>query len=736
MKRLRQPAQWAAVTVRVRPDPSTRKRYIPWFLALALVVLSVAVAGSLHPETISPRRLLEVTDLSDPVTSPDGRYVAFRAEQASIERSTYDTTWYVQALDGKSPPLRVADGGAPLRQYDTGIVLPSPAVWSPDGKWIYYRARLDGRVSVWRAATDGSGAHAVTSDLADVRDFAPSGDGRTLKYSVGATREQVIAAEESEYDRGIRIDDTVNIAAGLFRSSKLEGRPATQRFLGDWFSMGPLLAEVPDRWKTVDLATMATRDLSESELPARPLTPTDLSPDLPVAPIKNADGLRYEIAQNPGDGRIAVLMPGDKDKGLLISRHVELAMLPDKHASRPIRCMAKLCRHKRISNIQWRPGSNEILFTVTDYDKGNAQSIYGWNVTTGTVRPIVLSGGLVSGSQRYWDIPCALSSDTLVCVAAEADHPPRLEAIDVESGRRRILFAPNKGLEADILTTAPARLIRWKDEQGREFTGRLFEARGAGADHPPPLFVTFYNCYGFLRGGLGNEWPLATLAEDGISALCINAIPEYRLDTAARYDQGRAAVESVVKLLSAEGRIDRTRVGMGGLSYGSEVTLWTLAHSDVVTAASVSSISVTPTYYLFNSLRSAFRSSLWKLWQLGVPSETPKRWREISPAYQLDRIKAPILFQMPEQEYRMALDYALPLERRRQADIYVFPDEPHIKFQPKHKLAVYERNVDWFRFWLQGYEDPALDKAGQYRIWREMKAIAKRHFSTGAHDGS
>jgi dipeptidyl aminopeptidase/acylaminoacyl peptidase len=738
MKHLYLSALLVAVTTRMRPNASFRKR--PGLLVSTLtLILAVVVVGSLHAGTISPTRLLELIDLGNPVISPDGRYVAFRSEQALIERNTYDTTWYVQALDGKSPPLRVADGGMPLRQYVNGLVLPSAAAWSSDGKWIYYRARIDGRVSVWRAATDGSGAYAVTSDPADVREFMLSSDGRTLMYSVGATRREVIAAEESEYDHGIRIDDTTVIAAGLFRSSRLDGRAATQKFRGDWFSTGPLLAKVPDRWKAVDLATMTSRDLSISDLPARPLTPADLSPDLPAVPIKKEDGLRhgYEIAKNPGDGRIALLMPGRKGEGIASSLYVELAMLPDRKASRPIRCMAELCRHKYITDVRWRPGSDEVLFTATDFQKGRAQSIYGWNVVTGTVRPIVLSNGLVSGSQRYWDIPCALSSDTLVCVAAEADRPPRLEAIDVESGRRRPLFEPNKGLEADIAATAPAKLIRWKDAQGREFTGQLFEARDVSASHPPPLFVTFYNCYGFLRGGLGNEWPLATLAEDGISALCINALPGDSPNIVAGYDEGRAAVESAVKMLSAEGRVDRTRVGMGGLSYGSEVTLWTLAHSGVVTAASVSSISVTPTYYLFNSLRDAFRSNLRKVWQLGAPDETPKRWREISPKYQLDRIKAPVLFQMIEQEYRMALDYALPLKRRHQADIYVFPDEPHIKFQPKHKLAVYERNVDWFRFWLQGYEDSSPWKVEQYRIWRGMKKRTVRSRpDEDIHDGS
>lgn len=721
------PALWTAATSCVRPGPSIRRRYAYW-ASLLVLMLGAVVGGASLAETISPRRLLEVIDLGNPVISPDGRYVAFRSEQASIERNTYDTTWYVEGLDGKGPPRRVSEGGAPLREYVSGLVRPSPAVWSPDGKWIYYRARLDGRVSVWRAAVDGSGARAVTSDTADVRNFALSSDGHTLKYSVGATREEVIAAEESEYDRGIRIDDTADIAAGLFRSSKLDGRPTTQRFLGDWFSTGPLLAKVPDRWKAVDLLTMATRNLSASELPAPALAAADLSPDLSAA---------MKIAMHPGDGRIAALMPGHKDKGLLMSRYVQLVMLPDRHASHPVRCLADICKHGHISDIQWRPGSDEVLFTAIDYGRGRAQSIYGWNVATGAVRPIALSNGLLSGSQRYWDVPCALSSDTLVCVAADADRPPRLEGIDVASGDRRILFEPNKGLEADISAKVPARLMRWKDEQGREFTGQFFEARGARVGHPPPLFVTFYSCDGFLRGGLGDEWPLASLAEQGISALCINAIPEFRLDVVAHYDQGRAAIDSVVKLLSAEGRIDRTRVGMGGLSYGSEVTLWTLTHSNAVSVASVSSMSVTPTYYLFNSLRGAFRSNLRKLWQLGAPDETPERWREISPTYHLDKIRAPILFQMPEQEYRMALDYALPLMRRHQADMYVFPDEPHIKFQPRHKLAVYERNIDWFRFWLQGYEDPNPDKAGQYRIWREMKTkVAPSQLAVGAHGGS
>jgi len=77
--------------------------------------------------------------------------------------------------------------------------------------------------------------------------------------------------------------------------------------------------------------------------------------------------------------------------------------------------------------------------------------------------------------------------------------------------------------------------------------------------------------------------------------------------------------------------------------------------------------------------------------------------------------------QTPEQEYMFALDYEIPLIRSHHMDLYVFPDEPHQKFQPRHKLAVYNRNLDWFRFWLQGYEDSAVSKRAQYVRWRAMQ---------------
>lgn len=62
------------------------------------------------------------------------------------------------------------------------------------------------------------------------------------------------------------------------------------------------------------------------------------------------------------------------------------------------------------------------------------------------------------------------------------------------------------------------------------------------------------------------------------------------------------------------------------------------------------------------------------------------RWAQLSPALNIDRILAPVLLQLPEQECPYAPDYTIPLLRAELTDLHVFPNEPHQKFQPRHKL--------------------------------------------------
>ncbi len=672
----------------------------------AVLLVAGVLLGPSPSEAVAPRRLVEVADLSGPVVSPDGRQVAFRMERASIERNTYDTVWYVQDMDGETPPRRVADGGEPLRDV-AGSSLPAMARWSSDGRAIFYLALLNGRVDVWRAAADGSGAGPITFDQADVRDFALSKDGRALRYSVGATRDEILRAEQDEYDRGIHADPAMPVGQGVYRSGYTAGRLATQKFTDIGFNRDGMLAGAPDRWREIDLATRKRREVASS-------WPGDVTKPDP----NGADEGRPITVRDPRTGRMAVLTPVRRGNGSQAASSVGLS-IPADASHREIKCSAPACTDAELTSAQWRPGSPEVLFTVSAREEGWAQSIFRWNVETGVVVPVVRLNGLANGGRKA-SSTCGTSAEALACVVAEADRPPRLERIEIDTGARRLMFEPNAALEGDLARTIDSRLLRWKDAAGHEFTGQLFLGREATSG-ARPLFVTYYNCSGFLRGGVGDEWPLASFAASGIAALCINMRP-YQPDAIARYDEGLDAVRSAVGLLADEGVIDPARVGMGGLSFGSEVTMWVAMESDLLVAASVTSPSVSPVYYLMASLQGErFFGALRSNWELGAPEATPKQWRRLSPVFNRSRIRIPVLFQMPEEEYLYSLDYIIPMVREQQADLYIFPYETHQKFQPIHKAAAYERNLDWFRYWLQGFEDASPEKSDQYDRWRAMK---------------
>jgi dipeptidyl aminopeptidase/acylaminoacyl peptidase len=682
----------------------------PHVRASLLACASLLAAGASARAAPSPRELLEVADLSSVAISPDGGRVAFRQERASIERNTYDSVWFVEPIDGRSPPRRLADGGPPLR-YDSGGSISAPPTWSPDGRWVYYRAQFDGQVQVWRAAADGSSAEAVTKDAADVAAFAVSADGAALLYRVGATREAIADAEQDESDQGIRIDATTPVGQGLFRSGYVNGRLATQRYANDWSGLGPLLDQTPSTWKRVELANLATRDATAADLSSASNLPAAATPAL-----IDAVGVAFS-ARSPMDGSIAEAAFAGKTKTLDVRR-------PDATV---LHCTNRLCAGVDIVAVAWRPGHRQVVFTTIDHDRGRGQSLLLWDLASGAVRPILRSPGLLSGGRDVgWNDSCAVGERYAVCVTADADAPPRLERVDLETGERSVLYDPNAALAADI--GPHAAFMTWKDPAGDVFTGEYFPPVQADAGTPAPLFITYYSCGGYLRGGAGDEWPLASLAGAGIAALCINEPPPdlAHLDQLERYQTALGGIRAIIAQLGQGGRIDPHRVGIGGLSFGSEVALWVAMRSNLVSAVSVSSPSVTPTYYWFHSVKGVgFRSALRRVWGLGSPEETPDRWKLMSPAYNLDKLHAAMLMQMPEQEYLDAIDYIAPLmASSTPIDVYAFPNEPHQKVQPRHKLAVYERNLDWFRFWLQGYVDPDPAKAAQYQRWRAMRAKA------------
>jgi dipeptidyl aminopeptidase/acylaminoacyl peptidase len=635
----------------------------------ALAMLALASSPALAGPT--SRQLVELVDISGLAASPDGEWLAFREEHPSIEDNAIRTTWHVARLSGGRSAL-VAQGGEAI--FDGEMFALEPPQWSQDSRWIYYRALAGGEIQVWRAARDGGQAEQVTDDEADVIAFRLQGDGSVI-YRVGATRAAIMAAEAREYDQGIRFDQTIEPGQAIFRGALINGRRATQRLSGDWFDRRGLLGGAPARFRVTNPGPTAPRDA----LPAQVAVWADRRP----TPFTEA-----EQHANRGGTLVAELTQGGPRAGL------QVRSTADRTA---FSCPAALCGKGRVRGAAWLPDQETLLVTITDAYK--AQSLYRWNVRQGAFDLFAAGKGLM-GSSRSVVSSCTVAKTTVACVVADPDGPPRIDAIDLGTRSRRVLVEPNAAMPP--IAVKP---IEWRTAGGQKFTGQ-FIAAASRTSTPPPLFITYYQCRGYLRGGTGDEWPLTAMADAGIAVLCINAVTQDDIgkkpDAVADYALALEGITGIVHDLSRRGAIDPARIGMGGLSFGGEVTAWVSMHSDLLKAVSLSSMLFEPAYYWFNGAPGRdFHAKLGEWWGLGAPNETPARWKEVSPALNTDRIKAAVLMQLPEQEYRYNLELIARLsETKTPTEVYVFPDEPHVKFQPRHKLAVYERNLAWFKRWL------------------------------------
>ncbi len=661
-----------------------------WLIALGLALLAP------WPASAAPtlQQLVELTDLSSQAVSPNGQWVAFRQDRASLAANRVEFSWWVVASDGSAEPQAIAYGGAALWNA-AGWAVVEPPIWSADSRWIYYRALIDGEVQVWRAAADGSGAKQITRDAADVESFTLEGETR-LTYQVRAPRDAILAAERETYDAGVLVDQTIDPAQNLFGALEINGRLSSQRLFGRWFGRGRLLDDRPPRTRVVDLSSLAVTDGSQEAS-----TP-------PVASIGPNDPYVVTFASKEGFGR-----------GELSTTATTTRVRVVRGDGSVTACDTGPCVEARIATAAWRPGRNQILLTTSD--RARAQTLYLWDVDSGQSRQIASVDGSTQGG-AVQSSGCGLSARFAACVVSGPLSPPRLERIDFEDGTRKVLAAPNLGLAAE--SGLKVERLDWTDETGQHFAARLLTPKDARGRLP--LFVTYYNCRGYLRGATGDQWPLSAFAQAGIATLCINmALPRNDVqDSVADYETALRGVRSAIDLLDRRGLIDRRKVGMGGLSFGSEVALWVAMKSDLLAAVSTTSVQIEPAYYWFNGVKGRdIHDTLRQAWGLGAPEETPERWKQITAAANVDAIKTPVLMQMPEQEFRPTIELIARLSNSTTpSEVRVFANEPHILTQPRHRLAAYARNLDWFRFWLQDYEDPAPDKTEQYRRWRVQKA--------------
>src|SRR4029078_3720354 len=104
-------------------------------------------------------------------------------------------------MDLSGQPCRVVplDGRSGGRQVGPQGPCTS-AAWSPDGKWMYFGAEVDGAHHLWRQRFPAGQLERITSGPTEEEGIAMASDGRSLITSIGL-HESALWIHDNEGDR-------------------------------------------------------------------------------------------------------------------------------------------------------------------------------------------------------------------------------------------------------------------------------------------------------------------------------------------------------------------------------------------------------------------------------------------------------------------------------------------------------------------------------------------------------
>ncbi|EZP70607.1 putative peptidase [Sphingomonas paucimobilis] len=615
--------------------------------------------------------------------SPDGRQVAFQIRQADPVSNSYCLSMIVMATDGHGEARIVDRGGELILRHDpqwglgpypSGNAKAIKAEWSPDGRSLAFLKQVNGQVQAWVADPSGGGSRAVATGPSNVVGVKWADNAPVLDV----TFEDLTAlklADAQEARQGYHLDDRFVPVTG--------DRP---------FFVAPL----PQRHEAIPVSPFPTASFTKPE-------------DVGRAPTPPPHWLPFVIV----------------DQGAAVSIE-ELA----RKAGITRSCPDAACSGRILA--AWQAADRQSLLFLRRVGRANGDmALYLWRIDKGKVIERFRTAGLLLG--------CEPAQDMLVCAQEEATVPRRIIRLNPQTGAPSLVFDPNP--EFKQFRLGPVRRLFWSNDRGIETYGDLVLPSESRKGEKLPLIVTTYRSRGFLRGGTGDEYPIQPLAARGYAVLSFDeprhvasfvktsSQAEYNAINRKNWANRRSiqsSLEAGIAMVERLGLTDPTRRAITGLSEGASILWFSLINSNLFAAASVSHCCEEPISsmaLLGERGAKGFEAGGYPL----LSTNDQPFWANMSVSRNAAKISTPILFNLADAEYLHSLVSIRALRFFGQpVDAYVFPDEQHIKWQAAHRLAVYERNIAWFDFWLKGIPPRDAETAKRWTLLRDRKPVAEK----------
>jgi dipeptidyl aminopeptidase/acylaminoacyl peptidase len=619
---------------------------------------------------------------SQPVISPDGRWVAYAVAPVGRRGERHLSALWVAAADGSSRSWKLT----------AGLAADCDPRWAPDSAAVFFLSDRTGSRQLHRVQVSGGEAEVLTDWRGEVSGAWPLADARLV--AVVATDEPT---EEDERRRAERDDAFVwgqQVLPGRLRVLDLvTGEMRTVGGLGhrhvvelaarpDGAALAAISWASPDNdpgattgaLHMVDLGTGTTRDLGRTGTEAR-------SPAW-----WRGDGgwhLAYLAMPAPFGGDAVY----DVAVGAAAGEHRDLT------AGMAV-CPAELA--------QVADGPPLALFA-----DGLDTAVYRLDADQ-------LRFGCVAALDGLADSLTASRSGAVIAARASTAYEP----LNVHAG-------PPAGQLTRLSDTRPAlRAISWGRQErlsyrapdGLSLDGLLILPPGRGrADGPFPLVTLVH---GGPDARFADEFMLAPhptgqwLATAGYAVFLPNprgGVGHGRAFAAAvRHSAGGGEwgdITTGIDLLVAEGVADPGRLGIGGASHGGFMAAWAIGQTDrfkaAVMAAGISDWGMLVATGEGGTLDAALSGSC------GWEGTGPHPHDQVSPVSFASKVRTPVLIVNGEDDTNVPVSQAIYFHRAlswygAEHELVIYPREGHGLVERNHQLDLLRRTRAWFDRWLGG----------------------------------